>query len=91
MRAVTKVDTGVVEVNYMWLPTWIGMNSLLLEEIGKEVKGKLVGKTMEDGLELGHQAVLNYLVNRFPEMTGLREYLDGLKLVMVHGPEETQG
>lgn len=78
MQAVVRVAPGVVEVNYMWLPTWIGLNSILLREMGEKVQDSLIGKSMEEGLAVGHRAVIDFLIARFPEVSGLREYLEGL-------------
>ena len=79
MRAVAHVDQGVVEVNYMWLPTWIGLNSNLLTEIGKHMQDKAVGKELnDDTLNELHDAVVDFLCEKHPGIDGLKDHLDGL-------------
>lgn len=93
MRTVVHVDRGVLEVNYMWLPAWIGMNSLLLEEIGKHMQSKAVGRELNDTLldELDTE-VISFLMKRFPTIKGLGGYLVGLRGVEFDdGVEEAKG
>jgi hypothetical protein len=73
---LVRTDVGAVELNWMWLPTWIGMNTRLKMEMEEELAPMLAGKTMEEGNEV----VLDYLCDKFP-LTGLRDYLDGIKFV----------
>ena len=51
MLLVVKVD-GVTELNWMWMPSWIGMNRDLRERMQKELNGMVVGKTYEQAHEL---------------------------------------
>ena len=91
MYAVTSPARGVLEINYMWLPAWVGMNSLLLEELGKSVSSAVVGKPLEEAEALGHKAVVDFLVTRYPHLVGLSEYLDALNLVTIDGQEAEEG
>jgi hypothetical protein len=80
MRAVVHVSHGVLELNYMWLPTAIGMNSLLKKEIEEALAGKLQGLPLDGpGLDKAHDIVVDFLVKKFPEVNGLERFLDGLK------------
>ena len=91
MLAVTSPEPGVVEVNYMWMPSWIGLNSNLLNEMGHAVRDAVIGRTLQEAEQLGHQAVLDFLAERYPEIQGLREYLEALRsvrLVSVDGQKE---
>jgi hypothetical protein len=84
MRLVVRSGPGQVELNYMWLPTWIGMNEALLKEIEKALAPVLVGKDLDDGtLEEAHFLVLDYLKERFSNINGLFDYLDGMKYVVI--------
>jgi len=83
MRAVIATDQGVVEVNWMWLPTWIGMNAKLKKEIEDKLKEEVVGRTTgDDDLEAIHGRVLEYLQEKF-RIQGLDDYLDGLKFIQL--------
>lgn len=86
MRFVERTAPGQLGLNYMWLPTWIGMNAALVAEIETEIAPAILGKPInEETLDLAHTAVLDVLVKRFPEQSGLFDYLDGIKYVGSHG------
>lgn len=93
MRTIVRVDKGVLEVNYMWLPSWIGMNSMLLKELGEHMQSKAVGREFNDDLldELDVEAI-RFLTERFPAIKGLAGYLVGLRGVEFDGDvEEAKG
>jgi hypothetical protein len=79
MRFVLLEDNGVLTLNFMWLPTWIGMNASLKKEIEKALSEKFVGRPSTD-LDAMHEEVIDFLVTKFPH-AGLRDYLDGIKFV----------
>ncbi len=80
MRAVVSVGDGVLELNYMWLPTAIGMNSLLKQEMEKHLSEKIQGLTLDDrGLDQAHQLVVDFLEKKLPDVEGLARFLDGMK------------
>lgn len=82
MRLVVHTETGIVELNWTWLPTWVGMNSALKEEIERTLGPSLVGKELnEQTLNAAHDAVIDFLVKRHPALKGLRDYLDAVKFV----------
>lgn len=82
MRVVVAVDEGVLEVNWMWLPTFLGINSLLKAEIEKELKDKIVGRLMDDRtLDYAHDLVMEFLRTKYAAIQGLTDYLDALKYV----------
>jgi len=84
MRLVVSPETGVVELNYTWLPTWIGINTPLKNELEKALADKLVGKPLtEEVLDEAHDLVVDFFAQRFPSMKGLRDYLDSLKFVTI--------
>lgn len=82
MRLVVATEPGVVELNFMWLPTWMGINPQLKKDLETELKPLLLGKGLTDDLlEQVHEYALNYIVQRHPHFEGLRDYLDALKFV----------
>lgn len=82
MRSIVPASGGALELNYMWLPTFIGMNAVLKKEMEAELQESLRGIPLtEHGLDEAHQRVLEYLVKKFPDVKGLDLYLDGLKFV----------
>jgi hypothetical protein len=86
MKLVVRTGPNTVGLNYMWMPTWVGMNTALLLEIEAHLKPVLVGKALtEESLQLAHDSVLNFLVERFSEIHGLLDYIDGIKFVEEHG------
>ena len=92
MRTVVRTQEGVLELNYMWLPTWIGMNTVIKPEIERELSKKIVGMVMsEDSLDAIHGMVIDHLVDGNPHVEGLRDYLDGLKFVHFKSNATQQG
>ena len=80
MRFVLPTDNAV-ELNYMWLPSWLGHNQKLKEDIEKEIGPKVVGREMtEEVLEEANQMVIEYICEKY-QVPGLKDYLDGLKFV----------
>ena len=87
MRTVVLTEPGLLELNWSWLPTWIGMNSTLKKEIEVECAKGVVGKEATDAtLEAINDQVIAFLESRFPNIEGLRDYLDGLKFVRFKTP-----
>jgi hypothetical protein len=86
MRFVERTGPGKLELNYMWLPTWIGMNEGLIRELEKTLGETIVGKVISDDLlDEAHRQLLDIIVAKFPHQRGLFEYLDGLKFVEDNG------
>lgn len=91
MRLIQRTAPGEIGINYMWLPTWIGMNAALLGEIEAHLAKEIVGRSLDaDTLDIAHRAVLSFLVERFPDTAGLFDYLDGIKYVEEHDQQSTQ-
>lgn len=89
MRAVIRTAPGVVELNWMWLPTFVGMNAKLKKELEERLAPKLEGQPLEAALDAAHEMVIDFLVEKFPAHPGLRDYLDALKYVIEDGqPQE---
>jgi len=84
MRVVVVTGPGVVELNWMWLPTWVGMNTQLKAEIDKALRDEIVGKALtEETLDWVHDLVVNFLTTKFPGIRGFQEYFDSLKVIDV--------
>jgi hypothetical protein len=81
MRVVVVVAPNVLELNWTWLPTFVGMNNRVKQDLERELSPKLVGRVMdEETLDYAHEEVVAFLERRFP-VSGLRDYLDALKFV----------
>lgn len=82
MRFVVHTGPGQVELNYLWLPTWIGMNKLIKEEMEAALAEKVEGRPLtEETLDEVHAEVVDWLSKRFGSMPGLFDYLDAIKHV----------
>lgn len=93
MRAVTSPEPGVVEINWQWLPTFLGMNRELIQQIEQGVKDSIQGQDLtEENLDRFHDMIIDAIVALFPRIEGLRDFLDGLKYVryMNDGEQATQ-
>ena len=89
MRLIQLTEEGRVELNYMWMPTWLGLNGPVLKRIEDNLKSEVEGtEATEQGLDAIHEKVLDSLAASFPELPGLRDYLDGLKFVRHGGGNE---
>ena len=87
MRFVERTAPGTLGLVWIWLPTWIGMNSQLLRELEESIAESIVGKAIdEDTLDLAQSLILDELERRFPQNHGLHAYLDGIKFVVEDGP-----
>lgn len=81
MRFVVVTQPGVVEFNYMWAPTFIGMNSVMRKEIEKKVAPLLEGKPATDEvLDAAHDKIVELLCEKF-QIPGLKDYLDAIKFI----------
>ncbi len=81
MRTVVLTGPNVLELNWTWLPTFIGMDASArkdMRDVAKRFEGKEIS---EQVLDEAHMAVCNFLVARYPSIVGLRQYLDGLKFI----------
>ena len=91
MRTILRTRTGVLELNWTWLPTWVGMNTQLKKAIETELSDKVKGKPMTEAvLDEINDMVIDLLERKVPHVTGLRDYLDGLKFVTLKD-EQPQG
>ncbi len=81
MRTVVREEHGVIGLNWQWLPTWVGMNTVLAQEINAAVSSKLVGRALdEETLDYADELVIDFICQKV-SLPGVREYLEGLKFV----------
>lgn len=86
MRLVVATEPGVVELNWTWLPTWLGMNHAVKVEVEKELAPLFVGLPITDkNLDDMSDAVLEYLCAKHAGIPGLRQVLQAVKNVEVPG------
>ena len=84
MRTVIAVEEGVLELNWLWLPTCIGMNAMIKQDMEEKLRSKIEGQTLsEKTLDDIHEMVVAYLCDRMPEIDGLDRHLDSLKFLTV--------
>lgn len=82
MRAVIVTRPGTVELNWTWLPSFIGMSNIMKKAIEEELEPQLVGKELTDEtLDWAHEQVIDILCKKHHAIVGLRDYLDALKFV----------
>jgi hypothetical protein len=87
MRLVQLRD-GALEIRWTWLPYWLAVNPKLKTLVEREMRdAALLGgvTTSEADLDGLHDFVLRRLSALFPAFPGLREHLDGLRLVKEPG------
>lgn len=92
MRLVVETDPGVVELNWVWLPTWLGQNPTFKKNVEAHINKWLqehgVVTTTPENLDLMHAEVLRFILDTFPSPLGLGDFLEGLKFVDGLGQEE---
>jgi hypothetical protein len=82
MRAVYVPKPGVIALNFMFLPTLIGMDNRMLKEMEKELAPKIQGRPLdEETLNFAHEQVIDFILRVYPHRPGLRDYIDALKFV----------
>jgi hypothetical protein len=82
MRLVHIADDGVLELNWMWLPTFIGQNHGLQQLLGAAWREKWPNGFVytEEMLDEVHQFTLDWFANKI-HIPGFREYLAAISQV----------
>lgn len=83
MRIVELID-GAFEVRWTWLPLWLATNPKLRISLEGELKTivALSGLTeAEADLDALHIHVVRRLQELFPQVKGLAEFLDGMRML----------
>jgi len=82
MRLVNIAKDGAVELNWMWLPTFIGQNYLVMKELEKAWREKfLKAPRTDEQMEVIHQFTIKWLQDKF-KIPGLDVYLKAIENVM---------
>lgn len=82
MNFVVATETGVIELNFLWLPTWLGMNPELCKELQGVLEKEFVSRDLNEAVLFeASTRTIDFLCERFSEIEGLRDYLDGIKFV----------
>lgn len=87
MRFVHLTAPGTLELNYMWLPTWLGINQSALKAIKEALNTRVLSGGLtatEETLDELNELVINILVEKYGDVhVGLQDYLDGIKFVIM--------
>lgn len=84
MRLTSRTAQGELSLNWLWLPTVIGHNVLLVKQLDAAMGDKFYGRELnEELLDEMDSFLKDRIVEMFPSSTGLREYLDALNGVSV--------
>lgn len=79
MRAVIAVEDGILELNFMWLPSCMGMNTVFQEAAVAHLSEQFVGRTLDDAaLDEAHRSFVEFAQTCFPTFQNLDVYLNGL-------------
>ena len=74
-------NPNAVELNFMWLPTFIGQNPLVLRELRTEMERTFLKQQLtDDTLWEMHYTVIAWLESKFP-FEGLGRYLKAIEEV----------
>lgn len=84
MKIVFQDLKGVFEVKWMWLPTFIGLNTPLMRKLESALTNKYAERPSTEALlDEVNEFVFSWLAQQFPDLHGLEQYLRGV----VHIPE----
>lgn len=88
MLLVNQTSPGHFELNYMWLPTWLGMNAERKRQVEEHICAVFVGKeaTPEDL----HREVIDHLCQQFPLIDGLSAYLHAVEGIVLCAEKESR-
>jgi hypothetical protein len=81
MRLVVATDKNTVAINYTWLPTWMGMDPVLVGDLNNHLKGYTDAPLTDAVLDDMHDDVVIYLQNKFRHMRGLGHLFEALQQV----------
>jgi|WetSurSiteA1Bulk_404760.scaffolds.fasta_scaffold74190_2 hypothetical protein len=82
---MAKDKGGILELNWMWLPTFIGQNYAVMRELEKVWAERYKGisftpETEEQTLRQIHDFTIQWLSDRF-KIPGLKSYLEALESI----------
>lgn len=75
----------VLEINWMWLPTFISQNRAVMRQLQKEGLKEFKGMhATNDELDRIHKWTLDWICKKFP-IDGLMNYLEAIEKVPMEG------
>lgn len=82
MRVLQVADDGAIELRWMWLPTFIGQNYMVLKELGDAWKAQFPQgvSNAPASLDAMHTFTIDWLSKKFA-IPGLKEYLAAIENV----------
>jgi hypothetical protein len=81
VRVVDVAEDGVIELNFMWLPTFIGQNIPIMQELKRDLEKEFKGKPITEATLCSmHEKVITWLLAKFP-FEGLGKYLHAIEEV----------
>ena len=86
MRCIT-FENGKLELNWMWLPTFIGQNYAVMREMEVEWEkrfGDMELLSTPETLDEIHRWAIDWLCEKF-QIPGLKDYLLGMEKVPMEG------
>jgi hypothetical protein len=79
---ITETKPFTVSFNFMWAPTFIGLDNSLKKELEERIGPELVGKEVSDKvLDEAHDKIVAFIVEKYSAIEGLRDYLDAIKFI----------
>jgi len=89
VRFIQVVKDGAIELSWMWLPTFIGQNYMVLKELGSAWKERYPGGIgyTSGNLDEMHEFTINWLCEKF-RIPGLCDYLKAIENVKEEKEEE---
>ena len=80
---VPSIDGGL-EINFSWLPTWLGLNQPMLRVIDAGLQESFQGRAFTPELMAEmNQKVIELLVKEFPAIKGLDQLLSAVAHVRI--------
>lgn len=79
---MAKDNSGALELNWMWLPTFIGQNYVVMKDLEKVWREKYSGTTFipeteEETMKTIHDFTIQWLCEKF-KIPGLDKYLEAI-------------
>lgn len=81
MYLVIASGDGKLLFNTMWAPVWIGLDRSLCEELQQGLRPFADRPLTQELLREVHDHLVEDICARYPQLPGLRHYLDALKSV----------
>lgn len=84
MELIVPNGPNSAEINFSWLPTWLGLNQPLLSTMDARLQEAFAGHAMSPEILLAmHSKLIDLLVEEFPNIKGLDKMLHAIKHVHI--------